>query len=65
MSNVREPRDEVRILADEVKDGKALRTCPNCGKTKPLDEFGLRRIKNGGQDGQDLVTNQSWCRECR
>ena len=58
-------REEVRIRADEVINGVAHRTCPNCSEMKPLDEFGLRRMKGHGKEGQDLVTNQSWCRTCR
>ena len=57
--------DRVRILASEVINGEAHRKCPKCGETKPLDDFGLRRMTGRGVDGGDLVTNQSWCRECR
>jgi hypothetical protein len=58
-------RDELRINADTIVDGKVHRTCPNCGESKPLDEFGLRKMAGSGKDGADLVTNQSWCRSCR
>jgi len=60
-----EPRDEVRIRVDEVINGIAHRKCPNCGELKPLDEFGLRRMHGRGREGAELVTNQSWCRNCR
>lgn len=59
------PRDTVRIRADKLIDGIAHRTCPCCGETKPLDAFGTRRMAGQGEDGADLVTNQSWCRDCR
>jgi hypothetical protein len=58
-------RNELRINADKVVDGRVHRTCPNCQELKELDEFGLRQILGSGTDGSDLVTNQSWCRPCR
>ncbi len=58
-------RDTIRIRSDESVDGEAYRKCPNCGQEKPIDEFGLRRMKGQGEDGSDLITNQSWCRDCR
>lgn len=57
----------VRIHADEIINGIAFRRCPNpnCGKLKPLKEFGLRRMAKSGENGLDLITNQSWCQDCR
>ena len=59
------PYDEVHIKADEIVDGVVHRTCPHCKKQKPLKDFGLRRMAGRGEDGSDLVTNQSCCRPCR
>lgn len=58
-------RPEVKIKADTIIDGVAHRTCPKCKKVKPIDEYGLRKMAGQGQDGNDLLTNQSWCRPCR
>ena len=59
-------RATVRIKAHEVHNGVVHRCCPGpCGGLKPLNDFGLRRMKGRGEDGADLITNQSWCRECR
>ena len=58
-------RDEVRIRADAIIDGIVHRKCPHCKEMKPLDEFGLRRMAGHGTEGQDLLTNQSRCRDCR
>lgn len=58
-------RDAVRILADEIVDGVVHRRCPECKELKPLDEFGLRRVKQGASGGRDLLTNQSRCHKCR
>lgn len=33
--------------------------CTLCGKTKPLSEFGLRKMGNGE------IRNQAQCKECR
>ena len=54
-------------MATTLNDGTRVvlhgkKVCPNCGKEKPLAEFGARRMKpkpNG------KVTNQSWCSSCR
>ena len=59
------PRDELRLKADQIINDVPHRTCPHCSKVKPLDDFGLRRFKGSGSGGGDLVTNQSWCRDCR
>lgn len=57
--------EETRIHADEIIDGIAYRKCPKCEKLKPLDDFGIRRMKTSGKGGGPLLTNQSWCRSCR
>jgi hypothetical protein len=63
---MREKDSTVRIHGDEIIDGVVHRRCPGpCGKLKPLSEFGIRRMAGQGENGQDLLTNQSWCRECR
>jgi len=58
-------RAELRIQVDELRDGKLYRRCPNCGVLKEINDFGLRTFKAGGTEGQDIIANQSWCRECR
>lgn len=58
-------RDTVRIKATLIINGEVHRRCPKCEVLKPLDDFGLRRMKNAGVKGSDLVTNQSQCRDCR
>ncbi|OHD26973.1 MAG: hypothetical protein A2Y38_08130 [Spirochaetes bacterium GWB1_59_5] len=59
-------RDTVRIHADEIIDGVAHKRCPGpCGRLLPLDHFGIRRMAGQGPAGTDLLTDQSWCRECR
>lgn len=57
-------KNAVKIKADVIRDGIVHRKCPNCHEVKPLDDFGLRRMKMGA-GRPDLVTNQSWCRACR
>jgi hypothetical protein len=34
-------------------------TCPHCGATRPLAQFGLRKMGNG------QIRNAPWCRPCR
>ncbi len=58
-------RPLVKILGETDPWGKVYRTCPHCEVSKPLDDFGLRTFKNAGPGGEDVVTNQSWCRPCR
>jgi len=58
-------KDELRIQADALIDGKLYRKCPNCEQVLEINNFGLRRMKNAGKGGQDVVANQSWCRTCR
>lgn len=58
--------EELRIHADKIVEGVVYRTCPQCKRVMPLDEFGIRRMKGRGHNGaSDLITNQSWCRTCR
>ena len=42
----------------ELKSEKNV-ICPNCGKEKPISEFGCRQDKDG------KIKPQSWCNECR
>lgn len=63
-------RDRVRINAHRIdpSSGELFRNCPGplcSGKEHNIDEFGLRKFRRYFEDGSDLVTNQSWCRECR
>jgi len=58
-------KPRIKILADHIVDGVVWRTCPHCGEMKPLDDFGLRRIRPTHLGEPPLVTNQSWCRPCR
>lgn len=58
-------RDVVRIHGHKIVDGVVHRVCPKCQNLKPLDAFGLRRMKQGASGGRDLLTNQSRCRDCR
>lgn len=59
-------RDIVVVQGErDRKTGVVTRKCPSCDTTKPLDDFGLRRMKHAGPNGEDVVRNQSWCRDCR
>lgn len=58
-------RDIVVVQGERDKTGAVHRKCPSCGATKPLNDFGLRRMKGAGPNGEDVVRNQSWCRDCR
>jgi hypothetical protein len=58
-------KDSVVIHGDEIIDGVVYRYCPHCGELKPLSGFGIRRMVGRGEEGNDLLTNQSWCQECR
>ncbi len=45
-----------------TKDGEPVLitlTCPHCYATKPLKQFGLRRMGNG------TIRNCPWCKTCR
>lgn len=53
-------KKKVTIDADGYEGGILFRTCPHCGKKKPITDFGLRAMTPGGE-----VRNQSWCKECR
>ncbi len=58
-------RDIVVVQGEKDKTGTVHRKCPSCGVVKPLNDFGLRRMKHAGPNGEDVVRNQSWCRDCR
>ncbi|WP_081442843.1 hypothetical protein [Scardovia inopinata] len=47
------------INSNGYNGSEPTRECPNCGKTKPISEFGYRSMSDG------KIRNQSWCRECR
>lgn len=55
----------VKIVGETGSNGEVYRTCPKCGTSKPLNDFGLRTLKKAGPGGEDVITNQSWCRPCR
>jgi hypothetical protein len=57
-------RQIVKLNGESV-GGKVVRTCPHCATQKDINEFGLRTFKGAGDRGEDVVTNQSWCRQCR
>jgi len=57
-------RQIVKIKGESV-DGRVVRTCPKCETQKDINEFGLRTLRGAGGRGEDVVTNQSWCRPCR
>lgn len=54
--------DEIQIRAAGVLHGEVYCQCPNCDETKPIGEFGLRRMKG---KTKTVIRNQSWCRQCR
>ena len=58
-------KDELRIQIDAIIDGKPHRKCPHCLRVLEINDFGLRRLKAHGREGQDVIANQSWCRDCR
>ena len=52
--------DKKPIIQSSGYNGSApTRICPNCGKEKPLSEFGYRNMGDGN------IRNQSWCKSCR
>lgn len=54
-------KENVIIQASGYKDGKLTRICTKCGKEKPLEDFGLRKMdKEKGP-----VRNQAQCKKCR
>jgi hypothetical protein len=59
-------KDRVVVQGEQdAKTGTVNRKCPCCEVVKPLNDFGLRRMKHAGPNGEDVIRNQSWCRECR
>jgi hypothetical protein len=59
-------RDVVVVQGEPGVEGRVVeRRCPNCNVVKPLDDFGMRRLKHAGPNGEDVLRNQSWCRPCR
>lgn len=51
--------DRPIIQSSGYNGSEPVRICPNCGKTKPISEFGFRKMGNG------QIRNQSWCKDCR
>lgn len=47
------------IQSSGYNGSEPTRICPNCGKEKPLSEFGYRNMGDGN------IRNQSWCKRCR
>lgn len=58
-------KPRIKILADRIVNGIAHRACPHCGEMKPIDDFGLRRMRPLQPGEPPMITNQSWCRPCR
>ena len=58
-------KDIVVVQGEQDKAGVVHRKCPRCEVVKPLNDYGLRRMKQAGPNGEDVIRNQSWCRECR
>lgn len=52
-------KDRPIIQSYGYSGSEPTRICPNCGKEKPLSEFGYRNMGNGE------IRNQSWCKDCR
>ena len=48
-----------KIQSNGYNGSEPTRLCPKCGKTKPLSEFGFRKMGSGE------IRNQSWCKVCR
>ncbi|MBP1565280.1 MAG: hypothetical protein J6A58_05965 [Oscillospiraceae bacterium] len=49
------------IQTSGYNGSEPTRTCPHCGKDKPLSDFGYRKMNKD----TDEVRNQSWCKKCR
>lgn len=47
------------INAHGYNGSEPTRICPKCKETKPLSEFGFRKMGSGE------IRNQSWCKDCR
>ena len=47
------------IQTSGYNGSEPTRVCPNCGKEKPLSEFGYINM------GEGNIRNQSWCKSCR
>lgn len=47
------------IQSSGYNGSEPTRICPNCGREKPLSEFGFRNMGDGN------IRNQSWCKSCR
>ena len=47
------------VNADGYDGSEPTRECPKCGERKPISEFGYRDM------GNDIIRNQSWCKNCR
>lgn len=52
-------KQKTTINASGYNGSEPTRICPNCGREKPISEFGFRQMGNGE------VRNQSWCKDCR
>jgi len=54
----RAPRP-ARVFDTEGREVFITLTCPACGRSAPLAQFGLRRMGNG------QIRNCPWCKRCR
>jgi hypothetical protein len=52
-------RRACRVFDEEGQEVFVRKTCPHCGKVKPLAAFGLRRMGDG------KIRCCPWCSACR
>lgn len=58
-------RPRILIHAEELRDGIPYKRCSKCGHMKELNDFGLRRKVGAAKGGQDIISAQSRCHDCR
>lgn len=49
------------IQTNGYNGSEPTRECPRCKETKPLSDFGFRKMGKNS----DIVRNQSYCTKCR
>lgn len=52
-------RRPARVFDGEGNEVFITLTCPRCRRTRPLAQFGLRRM------GDKKIRNAPWCKACR
>lgn len=61
-----EPDDYIIVKMPDGPDKIILLfKCPKCDRSMEIDQFGVRNHRGKGPQGVDLITEQSWCRDCR